>query len=141
MGGGRVRRRNGRADGGSSCAAGACHSLGCEDREPQATELTRRIALKHAHTQAAAAFLTWLRVAAGYHTVPQVAVGGLAGAAAGAAWLALAQWALPAMASDANRGALQALYGLTVAASVLFVAKFAKRWRKEVAKLAPEAAA
>lgn len=85
--------------------------------------------------------MTWLRVAAGYHTVPQVAVGGLAGAAAGAAWLALAEQALPAMASDANRGALQALYGLTVAASVLFVAKFAKRWRKEVAKLAPEAAA
>ncbi len=86
--------------------------------------------------------MTWLRVAAGYHTVPQVAVGGLAGAAAGAAWLALGeQWALPAMASDANRGALKALYGLTVAASVLFVAKFAKRWRKEVAKLTPEAAA
>lgn len=79
--------------------------------------------------QALAAFLTWLRVYAGYHTVAQVAVGAVAGAAAGAGWLVLGRSiALPALRAAGAEGVL---YGVTIAASAVFVKKFVSRWRAE----------
>ena len=76
-----------------------------------------------------AAFLTWLRVYAGYHTVAQVAVGAVAGAAAGAGWLVLGRSvALPALRAAGAEGVL---YGVTIAASAVFVKKFVSRWRAE----------
>eukprot|EP00747_Dinoflagellata_sp_TGD_P180275 gnl/TRDRNA2_/TRDRNA2_32469_c0_seq1.p1 gnl/TRDRNA2_/TRDRNA2_32469_c0~~gnl/TRDRNA2_/TRDRNA2_32469_c0_seq1.p1 ORF type:complete len:248 (-),score=35.14 gnl/TRDRNA2_/TRDRNA2_32469_c0_seq1:45-755(-) len=76
-----------------------------------------------------ALFLTWLRVALGHHTVAQVLVGYLLGAASAAVWRYLFE--LAAISKEMGPKLL-ALYGLTAAAVALFAIEIVKNWIKEL---------
>ena len=79
--------------------------------------------------QGAGLFLTWLRVALGYHTWAQVVVGYALGVAVACAWHALGAAAvLPGL--DARPAAAAALYGVTAAAVAVFALN-AVRWVRE----------
>jgi dolichyldiphosphatase len=83
-----------------------------------------------AATVAAGLFLTWLRVALGYHTWPQVIVGGMLGSASAAAWF---YWgtggAVAAIVS--TPGGYAALCGATVFGIVAFAARNVLQWVDE----------
>ena len=73
---------------------------------------------------------TWLRVALGYHTWPQVIVGGLLGASTAGAWFAWgAGAAVPAL--RAQPLGLPVLYATTVVGVVLFAARNVLSWHEE----------
>ncbi|KAI8464264.1 MAG: hypothetical protein J3K34DRAFT_120836 [Monoraphidium minutum] len=81
-------------------------------------------------TLAAGLFLTWLRVALGYHTWPQVAVGGLLGASTAAAWSAWGSGrAVPAL--QAWPPGVPLLYVVNAAGVAAFVVRNVLQWRKE----------
>ncbi|KAL4423157.1 hypothetical protein ABPG77_007810 [Micractinium sp. CCAP 211/92] len=75
-------------------------------------------------------FLTWLRVALGYHTVAQVVVGWLVGSCSAAAWhLWGSRSVLPAVLQQPQ---LQAqLYAATAAAVAFFIYQNVRRWARE----------
>lgn len=75
-------------------------------------------------------FQTWLRVALGFHTWPQVLVGALLGASTAAAWFAWgAGAAVPAL--RAAPGGLAALYVVTAAGVAAFAARNVLAWHRE----------
>ncbi|KAK9808832.1 hypothetical protein WJX72_004608 [[Myrmecia] bisecta] len=85
----------------------------------------------------AALFLTWLRVALGYHTLAQVAVGYVVGAASAAGWLWLGMRSVfPSLAQHPQR--LVWLQGATLLAVVFFACKNVAQWLRDhrAAKLA-----
>lgn len=73
---------------------------------------------------------TWLRVALGYHTWPQVLVGAALGASTAAGWFG---WgtssAVPAL--RAATAGLPALYAVTLAAVAAFAGRNVLQWRRE----------
>lgn len=72
----------------------------------------------------------WLRIALGYHTLPQVAAGWLVGSLSAAAWWRLGQaWLAPTLA--ARPGAAAWLYGATGAGVVFFSVQNVARWVRE----------
>jgi uncharacterized membrane protein YgcG len=73
---------------------------------------------------------TWLRVALGYHTWPQVIVGGLLGAGTAGAWFAWgAGAAVPAL--RAAPAGLPMLYASTAVGVTLFAARNVLAWHRE----------
>ena len=88
---------------------------------------------------AAAAFLAWLRIALGYHTAPQVAVGWVVGSSTAAFWAYLGQTrALPLLHA---RPELQwVLTAATAAAVTAFVAQYGARWLAEARERVAEKA-
>lgn len=82
------------------------------------------------HSHAPCPCQTWLRVALGYHTWPQVAAGAVLGAASGAGWFALgAASALPAL--RAWGPGLPLLYGATLAGIAAFACRNVLAWAAE----------
>jgi len=80
---------------------------------------------------ACALFLAWLRVALGYHTLPQVAAGWVLGSTSAAAWSNLGQAvALPYLAVHPE--CCWWLYGATTAAVAVFIGQNVARWLDEV---------
>lgn len=79
-------------------------------------------------------FLTWLRVALGYHTVEQVAAGWLLGGGTAVGWWYLgAQIAIPLLV---QRPELQvALYSITTVAITFFILSNGSRWVKELGNI------
>ena len=77
-----------------------------------------------------AAFLAWLRVALGFHTAAQVAVGGLVGSATAAAWSALGSVVvLPLLRAQPCHQAK--LYAATAVAVAYFAVANVLRWGSE----------
>ena len=77
-------------------------------------------------------FFTWLRVALGYHTVPQVVVGYVLGAGVALGWLHVGETVVgPAAAADP--GTARALYAACIVTSLLF-ARLAVRWIDEASE-------
>lgn len=75
-------------------------------------------------------FLTWLRVALGYHTWPQLVVGGLLGASTAASWFSLGtSYTIEAL--RAWPPGLPLLYGATLVGMVLFSVRNVLVWQKE----------
>jgi len=87
-----------------------------------------------------AALQTWLRVALGFHTWPQVAVGAGLGAATAACWFTLGvSSALPALQQSA--AATAALFVMTGLAMAAFAVKNVLAWADERMSLASAATA
>lgn len=83
---------------------------------------------------------TWLRVALGYHTWPQVLVGAALGAATATGWLHLGTTAvLPAL--QHHGGAKAVLFGVTGAAMAAFSVKNVLSWARERKQQAAAASA
>jgi dolichyldiphosphatase len=75
-------------------------------------------------------FLAWLRVALGYHSLPQVAVGWVVGATSAALWWSAGRWAvLPAAA--ASPALATGVYFFAAAAVAFFSLKHVARWAAE----------
>ncbi|KAL4520900.1 hypothetical protein Ndes2526B_g00082 [Nannochloris sp. 'desiccata'] len=79
-------------------------------------------------------FLTWLRVALGYHTVEQVAAGWLLGSSIAVGWWQLGiKKAFPILV---QRTELQfALYSVTTVAITFFILSNGRRWIKELGNI------
>eukprot|EP00746_Dinoflagellata_sp_MGD_P068350 gnl/MRDRNA2_/MRDRNA2_281468_c0_seq1.p1 gnl/MRDRNA2_/MRDRNA2_281468_c0~~gnl/MRDRNA2_/MRDRNA2_281468_c0_seq1.p1 ORF type:complete len:185 (+),score=30.58 gnl/MRDRNA2_/MRDRNA2_281468_c0_seq1:103-657(+) len=77
----------------------------------------------------AACIIAWLRVAAGYHTVPQVIVGLMAGFASGRIWACFGSIVLPMIKKSA--WGHTSVYGVFFIASLVFAWKFVRRWLSE----------
>ena len=75
----------------------------------------------------AAACVSWLRVATGYHTWAQIGVGAGLGAVGALGWMAFGAELL-AKGLLAPRAAATAVYTAYVGGSVLFVAKSVRKW-------------
>lgn len=84
-----------------------------------------------AATVAAGLFLTWLRVALGYHTWPQVIVGGVLGGASAAAWFYWGTRGGAVAAIVSTPGGYAALCGATVVGIVAFAARNVLQWVDE----------
>ena len=79
---------------------------------------------------ALAAFLTWLRVATGLHTVEQVGAGFALGLGSAALWHALGlRWVL---GPEADAAAAAAVYALTAVAVCFFGYELFRKWLPEV---------
>lgn len=75
-------------------------------------------------------FLAWLRVALGYHSLPQVAVGWAVGATSAALWWSAGRWAvLPAASGSPALAA--GVYIFAAAAMTFFSLKHVARWAAE----------
>lgn len=73
---------------------------------------------------------TWLRVALGFHTWPQVLVGAALGATTAVAWFKLGtNWVLPAL--QRSQAGLAALYLLTGIGAAAFGVKNISGWWRE----------
>jgi dolichyldiphosphatase len=79
-------------------------------------------------------FLTWLRVALGYHTVEQVAVGWLLGSSIAVGWWFLGfKKAIPILV---QRTELQlVLYTITTVAIAFFILSNVRKWIKELGNI------
>ncbi|CAE8615270.1 unnamed protein product [Polarella glacialis] len=85
-------------------------------------------------TLASGAFLSWLRLALGFHTLAQVSVGHLLGMCTAAAWRWLyAKLLMPALAADPGGPAQVCLHAATGAAVFLFSIKALTNWRPCIA--------
>ena len=80
---------------------------------------------------ALALFLTWLRVALGYHTIAQVAVGWGLGCGVGVGWWWGWQHSLAALAASIN-GLQTIIYSLTAIAALFFAISNGKQWIREL---------
>eukprot|EP00933_Yihiella_yeosuensis_P010627 TRINITY_DN11734_c0_g1_i1.p1 TRINITY_DN11734_c0_g1~~TRINITY_DN11734_c0_g1_i1.p1 ORF type:complete len:188 (+),score=19.87 TRINITY_DN11734_c0_g1_i1:112-675(+) len=84
-------------------------------------------------TVGAGGFLSWLRVALGFHTTAQVLVGHMLGACTAAGWKWLyGSLLLPALSDDSSGRVKMCLHTATGAAMFLFIGKAVKSWRKEI---------